>query len=162
MVYDSFSGRLITAFKYEDKTYYQSLFRKLITKAAVELAIDENHIVIPVPMHYTRLIKRRYNQAAILASFLTRHTGARLLTRGISRRRRTLEQFGLSRRRRAANVRGAFQIHPRYKEILLSAHVILVDDVVTTGATANECARILKKAGVATVQILALARTPLD
>jgi ComF family protein len=112
--------------------------------------------VVPVPLHRKRETERGYNQSAELARHFCRQTGLPLWENGLSRMRPTLVQAGLSRRERRNNVRGAFVVPDR--ERFAGAKILLVDDVFTTGATLDECAAVLKKAGASRVAVLTLAR----
>ena len=115
-------------------------------------------MIVPVPLHWTRLFARRYNQAAVLALGLGRRNGLKVASDLLTRSRRTPSQGGLARAARQANVRGAFQIPPHHTATVRGAHVVLVDDVLTTGATVQACARTLYRAGAASVDVLCLAR----
>jgi ComF family protein len=117
--------------------------------------------VVPVPLARWRLWRRRYNQAAVLAAALAGATGIHHLPDALQRTRSTPPQGGLDRKQRQQNVKGAFALNPRYTSALGGQAVVLVDDVLTTGATANECARVLLAAGAARVDVLTLARVPL-
>ncbi len=113
--------------------------------------------LIPVPLHVSRLRRRGYNQALELARPLGRALGVPVLPAVLLRTRATAAQTELDRAARRRNVRGAFAV-PRAAS--LPAHVVVLDDVLTTGATVAECARVLKRAGVARVDVWALARAP--
>jgi ComF family protein len=113
-------------------------------------------LILPMPLHPARLRQRGFNQALEIARPLARVLGIPLSMRVCGRERNTPQQSELPAARRAANVRNAFRMH----ESLPVKHVAIVDDIVTTGATANELARLLKKHGAETVQIWAVARTP--
>lgn len=107
-------------------------------------------MLIPVPLHHIRLIKRGFNQACELAGYTGRVLGIHLLTTGLRRKRNTRAQSGLSRKQRGRNVRGAFYWHGRKRP---GRHVALIDDVMTTGTTVSECARVLKRAGAQRVDV---------
>ena len=115
-------------------------------------------ILVPVPLHRWRLLKRRYNQSALLALNLGRLTGRTALPDLLIRRRATPSQGGLSAKGRARNVEGAFMVNPRCKDAVKGARVLLVDDVFTTGATVGECAKVLRRAGARAVDVVTLAR----
>ena len=118
--------------------------------------IAESDLIAPVPLHWTRLFARRFNQAALLAQALGRLSGLPVAPDLLVRRRRTPSQGGLSPYRRRLNVSGAFAV--RRKRPVGGLGVLLVDDVFTTGATAAACARALLKAGAKSVNVLTLAR----
>ncbi len=113
---------------------------------------------MPVPLHWTRLFARRYNQAGLLARALGRVAGRPVAPDLLVRRRRTPSQGRLSAAGRSRNVRAAFALAPRRVAEIRDRRVLLVDDVFTTGATVYECARTLRRAGAAGVDVITLAR----
>ncbi|MGA9581408.1 MAG: ComF family protein [Allosphingosinicella sp.] len=115
-------------------------------------------LLVPVPLHRWRIWKRGYNQAALIASALSRRTGLPAGLDLLSRIRATPPLKGLGRRERRLAVRGAFKVPPRARSALAGRRVLLVDDVYTSGATAAACARALKRGGAASVEILCWAR----
>ena len=115
-------------------------------------------VIVPTPMHWTRLFSRTYNQAALLANAVGRLTGKPVIADALVRRRRTPNQGGLGREARRRNVAGAF-VAAR-PQAIDGKTVLLIDDVLTTGATADACARALLKAGAIAVDVLCLARVP--
>jgi ComF family protein len=125
---------------------------------ARHLAAEEGTIVAPVPLHRWRIWRRGYNQSALIATALARD--ARLETRLdlVRRVKRTPPLRGMNPRERREAVRGAFRIEPAQKAMVKGRGVLLIDDVYTSGATANACARVLQRAGAARVDILCWAR----
>ena len=115
-------------------------------------------LLVPVPLHRWRIWKRGYNQAALVASALSRRTGLAADLDLLRRTRATPPLKGLGRRERALAVRGAFRLRDGGKAALAGRSVILVDDVFTSGATAAACARVLKRAGAESVSVLTWAR----
>lgn len=115
-------------------------------------------LLAPVPLHRWRIWKRGYNQAALIASALSRRSGAPLALDLLERTRATPYLRGMGPRERAATVRGAFRVPARRREALGGRDVILVDDVFTSGATAGACASVLKRAGAKQVSLLSWAR----
>jgi ComF family protein len=120
--------------------------------------IEQDALLVPVPLHRWRIWKRGYNQSALIAAALARRTGLPAELGMLRRIKSTPPLKGLGRRERAMTVRGAFKLDPRGKEFLPGRTIILVDDVFTSGATANACALALKKGGAAAVNILCWAR----
>jgi len=115
-------------------------------------------LLVPVPLHRWRIWARGYNQAALIASSLSRRSGLPARLDLLRRTRATPPLRGLGRRERELAVRGAFRVRPAARPCLAGRRVILVDDVYTSGATASACARALKRAGAASVEILCWAR----
>lgn len=158
LVYDDASRRLILGFKHADQTYAVKTFVPWLKRAGADFwPIDP--LLVPVPLHRWRLLRRRYNQAAILAHGLARDTGLPCIPDMLLRTRATPTQGYMKAKDRAQNVRRAFCINERHKSRLKERHVVLIDDVLTTGATVRECAEVLLKAGALSVNILTIART---
>lgn len=157
VVYNDASRQLILDFKYGDKTHAVKSFLPWMLRAGATL-LPETDIILPVPLHARRLWQRRFNQSALLAQALGRAAGVACLPDGMTRKRHTPPQKGLSRSERHSNVRGAFAVSPRHASAIKDKRVMMIDDVFTSGATLNECARVLKRAGAAQVFVLTLAR----
>ena len=115
-------------------------------------------LIVPVPLHRWRIWTRGYNQAALIASSLSRRSGLPAALDLLRRTRATPPLKGLGRRERALAVRGAFKVPPEARPGLAGRRVILVDDVYTSGATASACARVLRRSGAASVDVLCWAR----
>ena len=120
--------------------------------------IDEADVLVPVPLHYTRLVVRGFNQSGWLAQAIGEASGRRVVVDGLKRTRRTPSQAGLAGRARRRNVSGAFQVRRSRAAEIADKRVLLVDDVLTTGATLSACTRVLKQAGARHVDVLVLAR----
>ena len=156
MRYDEASRRLILAFKHGDRLHLAPAFDGWMRRAGTEL-LAEADLVVPVPLHWTRLFARRYNQAALLAHAIHAAGGPPVAADWLIRRRRTPSQGKRNAAARERNVRGAFALKPG--RTVKGRRIVLVDDVFTTGATVGECARVLRRAGAAAVEVLTLART---
>ena len=154
--YDGRMRTLIHQFKFSDRADLRVLFGRWLI-AAGEPLLGDCDLVLPVPLHRRRLLSRRFNQSAMLAQEVGRLAGRYVLTNGLRRVRRTRPQIGLSEDQRRANVRRAFRLTPSAEAAVGGRNVLLVDDVITTGATVNACARVLKRAGAKRVDVLALA-----
>lgn len=155
--YDASSRGLVLAFKHADRTEGAPTFGAWLARAGADL-VAEADLIVPVPLHWTRLFRRRYNQAALLARALGRETGLAVVPDGLVRRRRTPPQGRLSPAARRRNLAGAFAPKPARAPRLAGRRVLLVDDVLTTGATASACARALRRGGAAAVDVVVLAR----
>jgi ComF family protein len=155
--YDEASRDLILAFKHADRTSLAPAFGTWLNRAGAEL-LAESDLIVPVPLHWSRLFSRRYNQAALLAQALGHVSGKTVLPDLLIRRRATQKQGHLGRLARQRNVAGAFALNPRKASAAQGRNVLLVDDVVTTGATIANCAKVLRKGGAARIDVLAIAR----
>jgi ComF family protein len=124
-------------------------------QAAVFPELGACELVVPVPLHVRRLAWRGYNQSSEMARLLARRRGLPLRQEALSRLRRTVPQMELGRSERAENIRGAFAANP---ELLAGRTALLVDDIMTTGSTLEECSRMMRAAGAAQVHVLVLAR----
>lgn len=159
--YDGTSRRQVLAFKFHDRTQLAPLFGQWLTHVATREFVAKAEVIIPVPLHYRRLIMRRYNQASLLAQAVSKQTGLPYIAHSLRRKRATMPQTGLTREARVKNLRGAFMVPPACKNDVEGKAVLLVDDVMTTGATLAACTRVLKDAGARDVYVLTLARTVL-
>ncbi len=158
MVYNDGSRGLILAFKRGDRTDAAPAFGQWMARAGGELLANA-HLLVPVPLHWTRLFARKYNQAALLALALERISGVAAAPDLLIRHRRTASLGHLGASARAETVRGAIVVRPRRAPMIKDRRIVLVDDVQTTGATADACTRALLAEGAAAVDVLTLART---
>lgn len=142
----------IRALKFRRKLYYGPAFAQLLRRASRELT-DEVDAVLPVPLHWRRKWWRGFNQALEISRPLAGQLALPVID-GVSRRRATRSQSGLSAAARASNLRGAFRV----RRALPFGHILIVDDVFTTGATAIQLAKVLRQAGVEKVSVAAVAR----
>lgn len=154
--YNGIIRRLIVRFKFEDKHEPLPLFVKLIRDAG-RMLFDDAEILVPVPLHRLRLLQRRFNQSAVLAQGLAAAVGLPVSVTALRRTKRTAAQVGLSHQARRLNVADAFGLSRSGIRKIRGRNVLLVDDVLTTGATANACAAALLDAGAARVDVLAVA-----
>jgi ComF family protein len=157
VAYDEASRDLILKLKRADRTDLAGLFALWLGRAARDL-IEEADAVVPVPLHPIRLITRRFNQAAEIARPLARRAGLPYLPGALVRRRHTPIQGGRSGSGRRRNVAAAFEAPARMHTRIAGRRILLIDDVITTGATAEGCARALKAAGAAQVLVATVAR----
>lgn len=156
-VYDEASRALILKFKHGDQQQFAPLFARWISRAAAPL-IETADAVVPVPLHPSRLLARRFNQAAEIARPLARAARLDYLADALVRARRTDSQGGKSSRGRRLNVKSAFAVTEAGRRRIKGRRILLVDDVLTTGATAEACARLLLDVGARAVDVAVIAR----
>lgn len=157
-VYDEFSRRLVLPLKYGDRTENAAVLAGHMARAGRSL-LGSGDLLVPVPVHRRRLFSRRYNQAALLAYAIGRLCDRPVLVDALARITHTPPLFGQSPSERRQVVANAIQVRPHRTDALLGRHVVLIDDVLTTGATAGACAQAMLRAGAASVDVLAAART---
>jgi len=156
--YDSDGARALAyRLKYRDRMDLAEPIGRWMARAGAALLADAD-LIVPVPLHRRRLFARRFNQAAALARVIARESGAPLDTMSLMRVKPTATQVGFSRAQRIANLSGAFRVDDARAAQLRGKNILLVDDVLTTGATANAASRALLKAGVSAVDLLVFAR----
>lgn len=156
-VYDDESKDLILDLKFRDKTANAETLANMLYAAGADIWAQKPDVLIPVPIHRLRLIKRRYNQSAELAKYLARKTQIPTDFDSLIRYRNTIPQVELSGQARRNNLKQAFTV--KAPQNIKGKKAVLIDDVSTTGSTLNECAKALHKAGVAEIYALTLART---
>ena len=162
LIYNDTSRQLLLRFKHGDQLQLRRLFTPYISQSHADLACDYDFITA-VPIHPYRLLKRRYNQAAILAQTLSVALGRKkLYTPELLKRVRHTKQQEGDRMARRKNVSKAFAVPDKYKAPVRDKAILIVDDVYTTGATVDSCARTLKRAGSTRVDVLTLARVVRD
>lgn len=147
-------ARGIRRFKYERQPALAEPLASLLVERARDMALPSGSVWVPVPLHYVRLVERGYNQSALLAAALASRTGTRVDASALERSRDTPHQAELERAARLANVEEAFVVRKK-----ACGPVVLVDDVITTGATVRACLRALTREGVKVRAVFTLART---
>jgi ComF family protein len=155
--YDDVARALVHGFKYGDRLDLAPIMGRWMARAGRELLADADAL-IPVPLHWRRLWARRFNQAAALAKVISASCKAPVLHGALCRVRPTIQQVGLSKPQRAANVQGAFGVPPERRADVAGKRLVLIDDVLTSGATLDTCTRALLRAGAAHVDVLVFAR----
>lgn len=154
--YDGVMRALIHDLKFHDRHDAVGLFGRWLAEAGAELLADAD-VLVPVPLHPLKLLRRRFNQSAVLALEVARRKTLIAAPLALERRRHTRSQLGLSRPQRVSNVHGAFVVPAARRNEIAGRRVVLVDDVITTGATISAATAALQAAGAARVDVLALA-----
>lgn len=151
--YDDFARKMVLPFKHGDRCDLAPILAQWMIRAAPEL-IANSDLVVPVPLHWFRLFRRRYNQAALLAHEISKQTGIPVRAQALKRIRATRPQGHLSRLARQQNLKGAFTCPLNLQD----KSILLIDDVLTTGTTVLNCTRALHQSGAKAVNILTIAR----
>ena len=155
--YDDQSRDLIIGLKHADRTESVPALAGWMVRAGNAL-LDSAELIVPVPLHWTRLAIRRFNQAGLLAQAIGRAAERPVLHQALTRRRATRSQGHLGRLARFRNVKGAIAVSERHATAVTNRRVLLIDDVITTGATVESAAKALISAGARQVDVLALAK----
>ena len=161
VVYNKFSSRIIFKFKFFDKIYLKRFMAKCMAKASEDI-IDDIDIFIPIPLHKKRLIMRKYNQSQILADELSKITKKDTIYDFLYKNSHTTPQAKLKKSERLKNLKNKFSINQKYIkniEEYKNKRFAIVDDVVTTGSTINECVNVLNQAGIKNVYAITFAKT---
>jgi len=161
MHYTDNGRRFVLGVKYGHRTDLARAAAKWLARAGGPLLAD-GALLVPVPLHFTRLFARRYNQSALLARYLAKETGLEHLPDGLKRVRRTRRLVGMTADERFATLADAIAPHPKRGVQLAGRDVILVDDVMTSGATAAAATEAARRAGATSVCVLHLARAAKD
>jgi ComF family protein len=159
--YDDVARGLVHRLKYGDRVELARALGAMMTRAGAELLADAD-VIVPVPLHRARLWWRRFNQAMALSAVISRLSGVASDPFLLARVKRTQSQVGLTKPQRGENLQGAFRVPDDAKSRLKDKRVLLVDDVITTGATANAASRALLRGGAKAVDVLAFARVVAD
>lgn len=155
--FDDISRTLVHALKYGDRMDLAPMMGRWMAKAGAELLADADAL-IPVPLHWRRLWARRFNQSAALADAISALSDTPVLADAIARAKATPQQVGLTRAERTRNMQGAFKVSEAGRGRIGGRRLVLIDDVLTSGATVEACVRTLTRAGAAGVDVLVFAR----
>ena len=159
VIFDELAAGIVHGLKYRDRPEAGRLMARMMARAGRGL-LSEADVILPVPLHRLRLWRRRFNQSALLAARLSEISGKPWRHDVLARARRTRAQVGLDEAQRRKNVKGAFTVRPERLAAVAGKTVLLIDDVRTTGATAEACALALRQAGAARVLVLSFALVP--
>jgi ComF family protein len=161
-LYDGIVADLITGLKYGKRLANVPILGELLEEAFLRwLGEEKTDLIIPIPMHIDRLKKRGFNQSVLLAKELAERIRIPWNHSVLVKIRNTPPQVSLHKKARKENLKKAFVVNESWKPFLSHASVLLIDDVITTGTTIMECAKILKRAGATKVIGLSVARTPI-
>jgi len=155
--YDDIAKQLVHALKYADRLDLAPMMGRWMANAGREL-LGEADAIVPVPLHWRRQWARRFNQSAQLCEVIAKASGRPVLHGALRRVKATPHQVGLGKSERAQNVQGAFRVSAEGKAEVSGRRLVLVDDVLTSGATVDACTRALLRAGAAAVDVLVFAR----
>lgn len=155
--YDDVAAALVHALKYQDRTDLAPTMGRWMARAGDEL-LREADLLVPVPLHWRRNWSRRYNQSGALARAISKRSGVPIASDALARIRPTEQQIGLSRSERARNVQGAFKVSAEKTSCVEGRRIVLIDDVLTSGATASSCVHALLRARAEAVDVLVFAR----
>jgi ComF family protein len=147
----------VHALKYGDRLDLAPTMGRWMARAGRGL-LAEADALVPVPLHWRRLWTRRFNQSALLAKAIAEDSGIAIANAALKRVKATAQQVGLSQSERAQNVQGAFRVPSEGKAEVADRRLVLIDDVLTSGATSDACARALLRAGARSVDLLVFAR----
>ena len=156
--YNEIIAKALTNLKYNDQTFLAKKFAQILLKKFKD-EIENCDIICAVPLHKKRLQKRKFNQAALIARFLDKK---KFIPDLLWRLVNTVSQVNLKREERERNLKKAFLVNKKYRNLIKDKTVLLIDDVATTGATINNCAKALNKAGAKKIVILTIAKTVFD
>ena len=156
-LYTDESRKLVLAFKHGRRIALAPMLARLML-ARLPIEVGPDWLVVPVPLHRWRIWRRGYNQAALLAGEIARARGATLVVDGLLRRKRTPSLGGLGKAARARALSGAIAVNPAQAGRLRGSQILLVDDVLTSGATSSACVSALKRGGASKVMIACFAR----
>lgn len=161
LIYTGMGRKLVLQLKHGDRQEIAKPAAGWMRQAVADMAA-ENALIAPVPLHWMRLVKRRYNQSALISSHLSSMTGLQACADLLERPRRTPSLDGKTKEERATILDGAIRVTPRRRHMIVNRPVILIDDVMTTGATLSACARACRAAGATEVCVAVLARVAKD
>lgn len=157
VVYNDISEQIIFGLKYNDRIDCSEIIAEFIKNSIIR-ENEKPDVIIPVPLHKNKLKKRGYNQATLIAKKLAKKLNVKIEFESLVKVKDNISQSGLNREERFVNVENVYKLNQKTKDRLKGKSVFLVDDVITTGATVNECAKLIKRARVKNVTCVSFAR----
>lgn len=161
VLYKDVGRKLVLQLKHGDRTDIAAQASKWML-SAIQDVLSPEILIVPIPLHWQRFLKRRYNQAARLAEGISKNSGSQYCPDALLRARRTLSLDGADILERQKRIFGAFRVNPRYASRIYGRPILLVDDVFTSGTTFSEAARVLRAASSGPVHVIALARVAIE
>ncbi len=155
--YNENSKELIHQFKYKDNLHILNFLADLLSMSGKDI-IKQTDIITVVPMHKKKFLKRGYNQAALLAMKIAKKYNLKYLPELLIKKKNIIPQADLKKKERIENVKNVFKYNYKYLNCVEGKNILLIDDVITTGATINECCKILKDKNPNKIFVLALAK----
>lgn len=156
IVYDEFSKKIILDFKFLDHLENKDLLVNWLIMAGKDIFEEGVDLIIPVPLHFTRILKRKYNQSAILAKDVALRKNIDIAFNALYKVKMTSPQVKCVGKERKKNLKGAFCV--KNKKLIKGKRILIIDDVYTTGSTLKECAKVLLKSGAKSVDTLTVAK----
>jgi len=156
--YDEYSKKIIHKFKYQDNLHLLDYLVSLMNNLGVSI-ISQADYIVPVPMHKYKLLKRGYNQAALLAMRIAKKNNIKYLPELLIKKKNTLAQADLKKDQRVNNIKNTIVINKKYVNLISEKKILIIDDVITTGATIDECSNIIRKYNPSSILVLSLAKS---
>lgn len=160
LIYNDVSKPLILSLKHADRTDLAPVLASWMMRAGRKMLANCD-MIVPVPLHWRRRVSRRFNQSAELSRLLAKESAVDICMMALERHKAGPSQGALSRKARHRNVAGVFRVREAQASLIADKHIVLIDDVLTTGATANACAQALLRGGAGQIDVLTLARVAL-
>ena len=156
--YNDFSKKIITSFKFNDNFRLIKLFKSWFKYTLSTVNYNDIKLIVPVPLHKSKLKMRGFNQSSILAKIISKISGINYKSNILIKIKNTENQSDLSKRLREKNLNGAFSVNARYNKLIEGQKVLLIDDIITTGSTVNECSKTLLSNGAKEIIVISLAK----
>ena len=156
--YNNFSKQIITSFKFNNNFRLIKLFKSWVRYILSDINCSDIKLIVPVPLHKSKLKMRGFNQSSILAEIISKISGIRYDTKILFKNKKTANQSDLSKSLREKNLENVFSIRDKYLNLIKGKKIMLVDDIITTGNTVNECSKTLLNNGAKEIRVISLAK----